>query len=101
LTNFIGIVVADDGSPSLSATQFFNFSIMRPVQPQAEAFVANAQFSLFVQGDSGPDYAFQISTNLSDWATIYSTNSPLLPFYWSDPEGMNSEQRFYRVLLGP
>jgi hypothetical protein len=54
-----------------------------------------------VSGDFGPDYIVQASTNLTAWATIFTTNSPVLPFEWTDSVATNYPARFYRVLLGP
>jgi len=63
----------------------------------------NGTFGVNVSGDSGPDYTIQGTTNLgrpTTWITLLTTNAPLLPFRWTDPQ-TNLSQRFYRVLLGP
>jgi hypothetical protein len=59
---------------------------------------------LSVNGDSGPDYVIQVSTNLgtpNGWTSVFTTNSPTLPFSWSDSATSNYPARFYRVLLAP
>ena len=61
---------------------------------------ANAQFSLLVNGDLGPEYTVFASTNLVGWTPLFTTNPPALPFTWSDPNSPTM-QRFYRVLVGP
>jgi hypothetical protein len=61
----------------------------------------NGSFQLSVSGDAGPDYTVLGSTNLMDWVTIFTTNSPTLPFLFQDPAASDYNQRFYRVILGP
>jgi len=59
------------------------------------------QLHLTVTGELGPDYAVQASTNLIDWQTIFTTNSPPTPFDWTDPNAGAFPIRFYRIVLGP
>jgi hypothetical protein len=102
LTNTMSIIASDNGSPVMSATQTFSITVLRPGQPIIELFSGNGfPPNLTISGDSGPDYTVQASTNLFDWLTIYTTNSPPLPFLWTDPDAASFSQRFYRVLLGP
>ena len=61
---------------------------------------AGGKFSFHVSGQSGPDYAIETSTNLTQWNNVFITNSPALPFIWTDAT-TNLPQRFYRVKLGP
>lgn len=97
--------VADNGTPSLSATQTFNVSVASLLQPQlVSPALTNAAFQLRVNGDNGPDYVIQVTTNLSNaagWKSIFTNNSPALPFVWSDALITNFPTRFYRVLLAP
>ncbi len=97
--------VADNGSPSMSATQIFNVTVANLSQPQlVSPALTNAAFQLRVNGDSGPDYVIQVSTNLgvaNSWSSIFTNNSPLLPFVWTDALTTNFPMRFYRVLLAP
>jgi hypothetical protein len=60
-----------------------------------------SQFSLTVNGQSGLDYAVQFSTNLVNWQTVFITNSPALPFSWTDPNSGTYPVGFYRILAGP
>ena len=46
-------------------------------------------------------YVVLTSTNLVDWTLVQTTNSPVPPFLFVDPNSTNYLQRFYRVLLGP
>ena len=104
LVTRVQLEVQDDGVPSLSATQSFWVTVSRPVQPQLAGVVwTHATLSLSISGDSGPDYTVQGTTNLGQsnaWLTLLTTNSPAMPFGWTDTQ-TNLSQRFYRVLLGP
>jgi hypothetical protein len=100
-TNGFELKVSDNGTPSLSATQ--SFSVV--VNPLSTPSVSNAsamdgQISFSVSGQSGPDYAIETSTNLTQWNTAFVTNSPALPFNWTDA-ATNAPLRFYRIKLGP
>ena len=61
---------------------------------------AGGYFSFTVSGQSGPDYALEASTNLTQWSAVFVTNSPALPFVWTDTNSV-VPMRFYRVKLGP
>jgi hypothetical protein len=100
-TNSFTLKVADNGTPSLSATQTFSV-IVNPLSAPGISNIsaAGGQFSFSVGGQSGPDYAIETSTNLTQWTNVFITNSPALPFNWTDA-AINSPLRFYRVKLGP
>ena len=57
--------------------------------------------SLTCNGTAGPDYAVQASTNLTQWSTLFTTNSPSLPFSWTDTNTSAFPARFYRLQAGP
>jgi hypothetical protein len=100
INNFT-LEVADNGTPSLSATQSFSV-VVNPLSAPgiSNILFAGGQFSFNVSGQSGPDYAIETSTNLAQWSNVFITNSPVLPFTWTDAT-TNSPQRFYRIKLGP
>jgi hypothetical protein len=101
-TNLMSVIATDNGAPSLSATQNFTVVVLKPSSPSlVQPSVVGGAFHLQVSGDVGPDYTIQGSTNLLNWADLFTTNQPALPFNWSDPAMTNRAQRFYRVLLGP
>ncbi len=101
-TNPVTVSVTDNGSPNLSATQSFNVIVNPVAQPTASsASYANGQFSLMVNGDSGPDYILQSSTNLIDWQSLITNSSPAVPFTFTDTNAAAVPVQFYRVLLGP
>jgi pectin methylesterase-like acyl-CoA thioesterase len=96
------VAVTDDGSPPLSGTNSFQVTVNALTQPSLESPLwAAGQFSLTVSGQTGPDYAVQASTNLVDWQTVFQTNSPAMPFDWSDPNSGTYSAQFYRVVVGP
>jgi hypothetical protein len=100
-TNNFMLKVSDDGTPSLSATQSFAVMVNPLAAPAvSDVSVAGGHFNFSVSGQSGPDYAVETSTNLTQWSTVFITNSPALPFNWMD-EGTSSPHRFYRIKLGP
>jgi hypothetical protein len=100
-TNNFTLQVSDNGTPSLSATQSFSVVVNPLSAPDISTIsFAGGQFSFSVSGQSGPDYAIEISTNLTQWSNVFITNSPALPFNWTDA-ATNSPVRFYRVKLGP
>jgi hypothetical protein len=94
--------VTDNGAGNLAATQSFTVTVTSPARPTVSSLSSTGSgFQFMVSGDFGPDYTLQASTNLTAWATILTTNSPALPFTWTDAAATNYPTRFYRVLLGP
>jgi hypothetical protein len=53
-----------------------------------------------VNGQVGPDYAVQNSSNLVNWSTLLITNPAAMPFHWSTNANSGPPQ-FYRVKVGP
>ncbi len=100
-TNSFTLKVSDNGTPSLSATQSFAVVVNPLIAPTvSNVSVAGGQFSFNISGQSGPDYAIETSTNLTQWSNIFITNSPALPFNWTDTNSA-VPMRFYRIKLGP
>ena len=101
-TNRFAILVTDDGQPVMAATQQVAVAVLRPVRPWLNQSPVNGgRLTLSVGGDAGPDYTIQVSTDLRNWDSRFTTNSPALPFVWTDPEPADQPRRFYRALLGP
>ena len=100
-TNSFTLKVADNGTPGMSATQSFSV-IVNPLSLPGigNISLASGQLAFKVNGQSGPDYAIETSTNLTQWSNVFTTNSPVLPFIWTDA-APNSPLRFYRVKIGP
>ncbi len=101
LTTQVRVTATDNGSPSLSVTQSCWVTVNHPIVTLASPALTPSGFALRITGDSGPDLSIQHSTNLLDWATLLTTNSPVVPFDWTDPTATNRLQGFYRLLLGP
>ncbi len=98
----ISLKVSADGLPSLSATQSFTAIVNPLTAPMIESVMAsNRQFSLQLNGETGPDYAVQVSTNLLDWTTLLITNSPAMPWQWTATNQANFPAQFYRIKTGP
>jgi hypothetical protein len=101
-TNLFRVRVTDNGAPNLSATQQFNVVVNPLAVPLVTTLaLTNSQLRLALSGDFGPDYTVQATTNLVDWTNLFTTNSPTLPFNWTDTNAAGLLKRFYRVLLGP
>lgn len=100
-TNAFTLKVADNGSPSLSATQSFTVTVNPLAQPGLSSIgLSNGLIGFQVSGDIGPDYAVQGSTNLADWITLFVTNSPAMPFLWTDTNTATLPAQFYRIKAG-
>ena len=100
-TNAVSVVVTDNGTPPLSATNNFTVTVLNPAKPIISAVgLTNRQINFAVNGTNGPDYILLTSTNLTSWLPLWTNLSPVLPFSFMDAT-TNSNQRFYRVLLGP
>jgi endoglucanase len=99
-TNNFTLQVSDNGTPPLSATQSFSVIVNLLSAPGiSNISVAGGLFSFSISGQSGPDYAIETSTNLTQWSNVFITNSPVLPFNWTDA-ATNPPPRFYRIKLG-
>ena len=101
-TQTVAVTVSDNGIPSMSATQSFFVTVNQPARPVQDAqMTSKGAFSLTVSGDVGPDYTLLGSTNLINWQPLFLTNSPVMPFTWTDSLPNLFPARFYRVILGP
>jgi hypothetical protein len=102
-TNLIALKVADNAIPSLSATQSFLVTVNPLTLSTLSApSWSNGLFSLQVtNGQKGPDYAVQASTNLLTWSTLWVTNLQSTDFTWQDTNAGAYPARFYRVQTGP
>jgi hypothetical protein len=95
------VVVTDNGTPSLSATQNFSVTVTALQQPAISSLSAGVgKLAFQVNGDSGPDYQIQSSTNLTHWIAVFTTNSPPLPFSWTNSD-FSSPAKFFRAKAGP
>ena len=101
-TNRVTVLATDDGSPPLSGTQRLTIVVLHPAVPVLQAPSASGDgFRLTVDGDPGPDYLVESSTNLVDWIRVDTNSSPALPLEWMDPDAAGYPMRFYRFRLSP
>lgn len=101
-TNPMSVIVTDNGSPTMSATQSFTVFVTRPTSPNLQSVsLTGGAFQFQVTGNTGPDYTILASTNLVNWSAIFTTNSPTLPFNWSITNTGSFNQRYFRVSLSP
>jgi hypothetical protein len=95
------VMVADSAMPAKNATQSFTVTVTNLVPPQfSTVSAANGQLVLQVNGSSGPDYQIQSSSNLVNWSAVLTTNSPAIPFVWTN-NTTNGPMNFFRILVGP
>ncbi len=100
-TQTVTVVVSDNSVPPLSATQSFTVTVARPATPTLSGSINNGQFGFWINGDMGPDYIIQTSTNLTSWIPRLTNSSPSLPYFWVDTNSISYPFLFYRVILGP
>jgi len=101
-TNWVELMVTDNGVPSLSATQWFSVCVFPPRRPTLSSpMLSNGVFGMTISGDAGPDYGIYGSTNLTNWQLLQQDLSPSLPLQFSDAMAANPRFGYYRVLLGP
>jgi hypothetical protein len=101
-TQTVTVTVSDNGAPVLTATQSFMVTVIQPAFPAlSAASVTNSQFGFWINGDTGPDYTIQSSSDLVSWIPIITNNSPAVPFFWVDTNSASYPIQFYRVILGP
>jgi glucuronoarabinoxylan endo-1,4-beta-xylanase len=100
-TNLITAMVADDGTPSLSATNRYTL-VVDPLAPASlgSPNLTGGMVTLRVGGALGPDYTLLTSTNLTDWQLLFTTNLPVMPATLVDTNCADA-LRFYRLQLGP
>ncbi|MGH7941166.1 MAG: beta-galactosidase GalA [Limisphaerales bacterium] len=100
--NLITLSVTDNGVPELSATRNFEV-VVNPLTPPnlSMAPLTGGRLTLKVTGESGPDYAAEVSTNLFGWTTLLITNSPAMPWSLTITNQTMSLPQFYRIKVGP
>jgi glucuronoarabinoxylan endo-1,4-beta-xylanase len=107
-TNVIQVAATDNDSYDLSTTNTYSIivnAITNPVLGAANGSggtvsYSQGQFSMTITGPQGPDYSVLMSTDLVNWQTIFSTNSPSLPFTFTDTNAVNNNQ-YYEIQIGP
>jgi hypothetical protein len=101
-TQTIAVVVSDGGVPRMSAMRDLVVTITRPAPATlGPAAITDGKFGFWVNGDAGPDYVVQASSDLISWLSVEASNSPALPFFWTATNSATASVQFYRVLLAP
>jgi hypothetical protein len=101
-TQTVAVVVSDNGTPIMSATQSFTATVTQPAVPALNtASITNGKFGFWINGDTGPDYTILASTNLTSWNPVFTGNSLAVPCFWVDTNSLSYPIRFYRAVLGP
>lgn len=96
-TNAFRVVVAHNGTPSLSATQSFSVIVNALEKPAVTVpHRENGRLGLSISGQVGPDYQVQSSSNLTDWITVLTTNPAAMPFVWTNSPGALPAE-YYRI----
>ncbi len=86
----------------LSATNNIAVTITNYARPKLDNLaLAGGIWSMSFSGDAGASYAIQVSSNLTDWVTLLTTNPPILPYDFAEPGSNGFGSRFYRVVIGP
>ena len=99
-SNLVTVAVADNVT-SLSATNRFNVFVNAVTNPVIGSVnFSPGQVSLTVNGPQGPDYTLWTSTDLLNWQSLFTTNSPPVPFTVTDTNSTDP-QRFYKFQIGP
>jgi O-glycosyl hydrolase len=107
-TNVIQVAATDNDSFDLGATNTFSIivnAITNPVLGTANGSegtvsYSQGQFNMSITGPQGPDYTVLMSSNLVNWQPIFTTNSPALPFIFTDTNAVNRNQ-YYEIQIGP
>ncbi len=104
-TNVVTVVVTDNGTPNMSATDNFNVIVNPLILPSVSSMTTTGgQVTLVVAGTQGPDYTLLTSTNLTDpvaiWQALLTTNSPATPVTLVDTN-FSDPVRYYRIQIGP
>jgi hypothetical protein len=100
-TNTIQVMVADNGSPSLTDTRTFTVVVSEIIVELLPSGTQNGVFHLTLQGPVGLNYKLQGSQNLVDWLDILTTNSSESITELQDAGSNTWTNRFYRVLKMP
>lgn len=99
-TNPFTVIVADNGTPSMSATQSFTVTVSPLIKSQISLSANSGQLNLQISGAAGPDYQIQSSADLVNWSAVLTTNSPAMPFTWTTNTS-GPPLQFFRILAGP
>jgi glucuronoarabinoxylan endo-1,4-beta-xylanase len=102
-TSTVSVAVFNNGTPALGATNTFKI-VVNPLAPAtiSSPTVSGQKINLLVNGTQGPDYTLKTTTNLlGTWQTVFTTNSPVLPWSFTYTNSANNPDLFFRIEMGP
>jgi hypothetical protein len=103
-SNIIQVIVTDNSTPTLSATQSFYVQV-NPLTPVTMTPMAKTatQFQLQVTGPVGPDYILQENGSLvnGNWVNLMTNTPGTTSFSMVDTSMSTFSNRFYRIVLAP
>ena len=101
-TNLVSVQATDNGAPNLSSTNSFKITVNPVVAPVVSASLSSGgNVNIVMNGAEGPNYSLLVSSNLTSWQVLFTTNSPLLPVTCVETNTGNVPASFYRVQIGP
>jgi hypothetical protein len=95
----VNVVVTDNGSPSLSATNTFKVTVTGNESRLAIQPLTSGLMQITITGDIGLNYELQKSTDLVVWDKLFGFQLSTSPFLYIDPESQAAPIRFYRLKL--
>ncbi len=102
-------VLRDTNAPGNNFMVFDNYQVTgeppggATPQPRLQVlpFSTQGAFQLHLAGQSGQDYAIEVSTNLTQWSAIATNTATGGAFDFTDPASPGTPYRFYRARLVP
>ena len=95
----VTIRVTDNGSPSLSATNTFQVTVVGEGSRLDIQRLASGLMQLTITGDTGHSYELQKSTYLEIWDKLFEFQLSTSPFPYVDLGAETNALRFYRLKL--
>ena len=101
-TYYYVVLAVNNGCASTNSIQVSATPNQQIVPALYGASITSGQFGFWINtNNTGTNYTLMASTNLTSWIPIFTTNLPLLPFFWVDTNSPAYPVRFYRTVLGP
>lgn len=101
-THPVRVLVVDNGSPALSATQTFTVTVTGEGSRLFISRISGGNLKqIDITGDLGLRYELQISTNLLNWSRLTDFTLDVSPYPYIDPASATQPTRFYRLLQLP
>ena len=91
--------MTDNGSPSLSATNTFQVTVVGEGSHLEIQRLASGLMQLTITGDTGHSYELQRSAFLEVWNKVFEFQLSTSPFLYVDIGAETNALRFYRLKL--